>query len=418
MSKWQDRTITDLAKFINGYAFKPSDWSKEGLPIVRIEQLKNPESEFDYYSGSLPKHNIINNGDLIFSWSASLFLKFWSNGKAALNQHLFKVENYDDVDKFFLKYLIEFYLPELTKAAHGSTMQHITRKELNKFRVKLPIEKTTQSKIAAVLSSIDKAIEQTEKLIEKQKRIKRGLLHDLLTKGIDERGAIRSEATHEFKDSPLGRIPKDWDISGLREKQSSERVYLRTGPFGSSLKGSDWVEDGVPVVTIGSLGEGEFIASELLFITQEKANLLSSYKLKSGDIVFSRVADVGRSAVVTNSENDWIMSSNMMRISLDKKKVLPKFVYLNIVYNENTKRQIRESVNSSGRDVANSAVMNSLLFAWAEIDEQERIIEMLEKIETNQNEEIYYLHKLKAIKIGLMQDLLTENAESRISNLL
>ncbi len=65
------------------------------------------------------------------------------------------------------------------------------------------------------MSSIDKAIEQTEKLIEKQKRIKRGLLHDLLTKGIDENGAIRSEATHEFKDSPLGRIPKDWEVASV-----------------------------------------------------------------------------------------------------------------------------------------------------------------------------------------------------------
>ena len=87
---WENKKLIDLAYFINGYAFKPDDWSKEGLPIIRIEQLKNAASISDYYAGKLPEKNIINNDDLIFSWSASLFLKIWQHGKAALNQHLFK----------------------------------------------------------------------------------------------------------------------------------------------------------------------------------------------------------------------------------------------------------------------------------------------------------------------------------------
>src|SRR5947209_949999 len=236
MSEWADKTLPDLADFINGYAFKPSDWSREGLPIIRIEQLKNPEASYDYYAGKLPDYNIINNGDLIFSWSASLFLKIWTHGRAALNQHLFKVEAFIGIDKLFLKHLIEYNLPELVKSAHGSTMQHITRKELSKFRVTLPSSEPEQTRIAAILSCIDRAIEQTEALIAKQQRIKTGLMQDLLTKGIDEHGNIRSEATHEFKDSALGRIPKKWEVSGLEKKRGIDRPYLRTGPFGSSLK--------------------------------------------------------------------------------------------------------------------------------------------------------------------------------------
>ena len=87
---WKSMKLTDLAEYINGYAFKPEDWGEHGLPIIRIEQLKNPDSISDYYSGRLPEHVIIDNGDLIFSWSASLFLSIWEDGKAALNQHLFK----------------------------------------------------------------------------------------------------------------------------------------------------------------------------------------------------------------------------------------------------------------------------------------------------------------------------------------
>ena len=113
---WESRSLLALADYINGYAFKPDDWGKEGLPIIRIEQLKNPDGPSDYYAGQLPSAVVIDDGDLIFSWSASLFLRIWTHGRAALNQHLFKVIERDGVDRLFLKAFIEFYLPDLTKA--------------------------------------------------------------------------------------------------------------------------------------------------------------------------------------------------------------------------------------------------------------------------------------------------------------
>ena len=79
----------------------------------------------------------------------------------------------------------------------------------------LPPVPDEQAKIAEVLSTVDRAIEETEALIAKQQRIKTGLMQDLLTRGIDEHGNLRSEQTHEFKDSPLGRIPVEWDIASL-----------------------------------------------------------------------------------------------------------------------------------------------------------------------------------------------------------
>lgn len=136
---WKNKKLIDLADYINGYAFKPDDWVKDGLPIIRIEQLKNPHASADYFSGRLPAKNVIENEDLIFSWSASLFLRIWKHGRAALNQHLFKVVEKEGVDRVFLKNFIEFYLPELTKASHGSTMQHITRKELERFDAPVPL---------------------------------------------------------------------------------------------------------------------------------------------------------------------------------------------------------------------------------------------------------------------------------------
>ena len=86
-----------------------------------------------------------------------------------------------------------------------------------------------QAKIAEVLSTVDRAIEQTEALIAKQQRIKTGLMQDLLTRGIDDHGNLRSEQTHKFKDSPLGRIPAEWDVTKIGDQFVERKERGRTG---------------------------------------------------------------------------------------------------------------------------------------------------------------------------------------------
>lgn len=291
---WEYKNLTDLANYINGRAFKPDDWGEEGLPIIRIEQLKNPDAVTDYYAGKLPAENIIEDGDLIFSWSASLFLRIWTHGKAALNQHLFKVVEKEGVDRVFLKSFIEFYLPELTKASHGSTMQHITRKELEKFTALFPVAIEEQTQIATILSTLDRAIEQTEAIIAKQQRIKIGLMQDLLTKGIDEHGVIRSEATHQFKDSPLGRIPVEWEVSLL------DVLAERGSGHTPSKRRPDYWDGGVKWISLSDSSTLDCVH------IRETEKEISELGLKNssavlhpvGTVVLSRDAGVGKSAVM------------------------------------------------------------------------------------------------------------------------
>lgn len=109
-------------------------------------------------------------------------------------------------------------------------------------------------------------------MVAKLKAIKQGLLHDLLTRGIDANGDLRPsqpEAPDLYKQTPLGWLPKveHLQASGLAQ---SNRPVIKTGPFGSSLKGEHWRETGRPVITIGSFGESGFIEDELLFIDEKK----------------------------------------------------------------------------------------------------------------------------------------------------
>ncbi len=302
-------------------------------------------------------------------------------------------------------------------ALSGQTsIAHLPQQHLAEFEVPCP-PLPEQRRIAEILDTFDEAIHKIEKVIAKLQQMKNGLLYDLLTRGIDEHGELRDPERHpeRFKDSPLGRIPRQWEVAAFERFSWPGRAFLKTGPFGSSLKGEHWVESGIPVITIGALGEGEFIDSELLFISKRKAAELAAYVVEPGDIVFSRVADVGRSVVVRPSQAGWVMSSNLMWISLDPAQVAPSFVWLNLSANPAVRQQIRRSVNAGGREVANGAVLRSVRLAWPDLREQERIVFLAEAHHARVSEERASLVKLRMLKQGLMEDLLTGRVRVNIS---
>ena len=160
----------------------------------------------DYYDGKdvLEKH-LVNPGDLIFSWSATLKAVIWKHQKSILNQHIFKVEANEGISKIFLQQLLDSSLDKLAGSSHGSTMKHIKKGVLNEFHVAFP-PLPEQKKIASILTSVDEVIENTQKQIDKLQDLKKATMNELLAKGIGHT---------EFKDSELGRIPKSWDVKNL-----------------------------------------------------------------------------------------------------------------------------------------------------------------------------------------------------------
>lgn len=136
---WEKRTLASLADYHNGRAFKPHDWGKEGLPIIRIAQMTNPIAKTDFYSGDdIEAKHKINNGDMLFSWSATLAVMLWNRGPAVLNQHIFKVEEKPGIDSDFLYHLLNNSIDALAEHSHGSTMKHIKKGVLKDFIVPVP----------------------------------------------------------------------------------------------------------------------------------------------------------------------------------------------------------------------------------------------------------------------------------------
>lgn len=399
MGDWRNAKLTDLAEYINGYAFKPTDFSESGIPIVRIEQLKNPDGRFDFFDGKIPEKNHINNYDLVFSWSASLFLKLWMNGPAYLNQHLFKVIPHEDINKYFLKYLLEWSIVGLTKMSHGSTMQHITRKELQKFQTRLPKLLSEQSTIATILSTVDAAIEKTEQLIAKYEHIKTGLMQDLLTRGIDEQGNIRSEETHAFKDSPLGRIPVEWEFGNVKDFLS----YLSYG-FTNPMPTT---EGGPYMITAANVFDGEIQYKTCRYTSKQAFETLLTPKSKPlvGDILITKDGSLGRLAIV-NRSNICINQSVAVLRTISKK--VNNIFFKTLLESPKYQKMILDDSGGSTIKHIYITKLDKMLVALPKtISEQLAILNVLEKGSKEIKALIQQLENLNKIKRGLMQDLLT-----------
>jgi type I restriction enzyme S subunit len=137
-------TIGELCNLINGKAFKPTDWTEDGLPIVRIQNLNRPDAPYNHFGGEVADKFKIDSGQLLFAWSGTPGTSFgahvWNGGPAVLNQHIFKVEiDERSLDKAFFRRAINQTLDELIHKAHGGVgLRHVTKGVFEGTEVPLP----------------------------------------------------------------------------------------------------------------------------------------------------------------------------------------------------------------------------------------------------------------------------------------
>lgn len=159
--------LGDVATYINGYAFKPTDWSTKGLPIIRIQDLTGSAYQTNYYNGIIEEKYKVVAGDVLISWSASLGVYVWDKGDAVLNQHIFKVVfDKADVNKSFFVHQVKSILAKAGNETHGATMRHLTKPVFDSLEFYLPSEKV-QHEIAITFDKIDLMIAQRKQQLQK-----------------------------------------------------------------------------------------------------------------------------------------------------------------------------------------------------------------------------------------------------------
>lgn len=263
---WSLVELGDLAEFINGFAFKPKDWQESGKKIIRIQNLTNPDKEYNLTELDIPNKYNVTKGDILVSWSATLDVFEWSREDALLNQHIFKVvPDYEKVNKRYFKYALKKAIDSMLKFSRGSTMKHVNRGDFLGTRIPLPpLEE--QKRIAAILDKADRVRSKRQQAID--------LADDFL----------RSVFLDMFGD-PVSN-PKGWKPA----KMGDLIEFAKDGPH-VSPKYSD---SGIPFLSTRHVKPSGVVWEDLKYVSQEEADVhWKKCKPQKGDVLYTKGGTTG-----------------------------------------------------------------------------------------------------------------------------
>lgn len=214
---WTTSKIKYIGQYVNGYAFKPEDWSDEGLPIIRIQDLTGSNANPNLYSGNLPQKYLVIKGDILVSWAATLDSFVWNRENGWLNQHIFKaIPNEELINKSYFFWLLKVAMENMNNDnKHGIMMQHVTLDVFNNFVVPLP-PVCSQQKIADFLdrecSEIDALIGKTNLTIQEYRKLKQSVITYAVIEGVRGQREMK-----ECKIEWIAQIPSDWDECRIKD---------------------------------------------------------------------------------------------------------------------------------------------------------------------------------------------------------
>lgn len=373
--------LGDIATYINGYPFKPSEWSDVGSPIIRIQDLTGNSYQTNRYNGVYSSKYEINNGDVLISWSASLGVYVWHGEKALLNQHIFKVVfDKTEISKKFFVYQVENILGKAASEAHGATMKHLTKPVFDALPFYLP-PMEEQKKIAAVLDKVSDLIAKRRRQLDKL---------DLL---------VKARFVEMFGDPVINNLK-------LATKAMTEVCTIIDGDRGKNYpKQEEFSDKGYCLfLNAKNVTATGFSFETCMYITQEKDKLLRNGKLQRGDIVLTTRGTIGNLAFYDLNvpfENMRI-NSGMVILRLNKDIISEVF------FIEQFKLQlqlIKEKIASgSAQPQLPISTMNKIRILIAPKELQNRFADFVEQTEKTKTSISHSLEKLETLKKSLMQE--------------
>lgn len=318
------------------------------------------------------------------------------------NQGCKSIKLYPEYHSEYVYYNILFNVEKLKNLGEGTTFAEISKTTFSAVEMPFLDNFEEQKQIATILSALDLAIEQTEAIIAKQQRIKVGLMQDLLTKGIGEHGVIRSEATHEFKDSPLGRIPVEWDV-----------VNVGTAAYVTKLAGFEFTNyfnyaEGGEVIALRALNiknEGLHL-TDIQTISKKVSDRLPRSKINSGDILITYIGAYIGDVLRIHESDKYHLAPNIAKI-VCYSRVLPEFLEV-AMRSQYMQRQIQNLTATTATPSLTMTQIRSLLLAIPkDKNEQLFVYKQISTVSKMIFELSANLEKFRRQKTGLMHDLLT-----------
>ena len=262
-------SLGDVLEIQNGFAFKADQFgTDEGMPIIRIRDIKPSRTETTY-AGEYERSYLVENGDLLIGMDGEFNSTIWSGGQALLNQRVCKLHSFNGVLKEYVARLLPIKLKEIEDATYAVTVKHISAKQIKAIQIPHP-PLEVQREIVAEIEGYQKVIDGARIVLENYR--------------------------------PHIPIDPAWPMVTLGA--ASETVM--TGPFGTSLKESDYTPEGIPVVNPKNIVEGAISTAGVKRVATETVQRLIDFTVKAGDVIIGRRGEMGRCAVIQAEMDGWL----------------------------------------------------------------------------------------------------------------
>jgi type I restriction enzyme S subunit len=429
---WTWCRLVDAGQFTNGVAFKPSEWGSVGRPIIRIQNLSGRNPEYNRTTGKFNSDVLVQDGDILVSWSATLDAFVWRGEEAVLNQHIFRVLPAPLADKTFLYWLLKWVIRQLAESdhAHGLVMSHINRGPFLAHPIPLP-PLAEQKRIVA---KVDELMALCDRLEAQQ--AERKARHTPLTRAALARFAesptpanleylfhpsydvapaelrqsilslavqgtlVPQEPTDEPAAELLAKVERD---RARLAKESGVRLPKNVPPltadhyphdvpdtwkwsrighlalvidYGTSQK-ADGDSAKVPVYRMGNIAGGRLVDEHLKYVDSTIDDLPGLY-LKTNDILFNRTNSyelVGKAGIYTGLDDVATFASYLIRIRLPGTLLFPPFysIAMNAPYYRRTQIE-PEIVQQCGQANFNGTKLAATVVPVPPLAEQRRIV--------------------------------------------
>jgi len=313
-------------------------------------------------------------------------------------------------DPKYMSYLFRAY--DVTKVFYsmgGGLRQSMKFADLKRMPTLLP-SPNEQVAIAAFLdretAKIDALVAEQQRLMELLKEKRQAVISHAVTQGLNPNAPMKPSGIEW-----LGDVPTHWVVTPL----GVLAAQIQTGPFGSQLHSSDYVDDETPVINPSNIQCGSLIPDLSCTVSDEIVERLSQHKLKLGDIVFGRRGEMGRCAMVTSDSVDWLCGTGCLNVRLSA-RVAPSFVATYLGTNYVRELLQLESVGST-MDNLNTQILSRIPVPTPPVDEQERIssflIEQTIKFDTLTTEAQHAIDLLQERRTALISAAVTGQIDVR-----
>jgi type I restriction enzyme S subunit len=406
-AEWSASTLGAEVKLRNGTAFKPDDWKTSGIPIVRIQNLKDRNAPFNFYQGDPDKKMPLKRGDLVFSWSGSIGTSFgphyWWGDEAVLNQHIFRVDvNADSqVEKQFLYYALLHMTKSIESHAYGlAALVHVRKGDLEATVLPVP-PLPEQQKIAAVLGVVQRAMAQQERLLALTAELKKTLLHQLFTQG------LRHEPQ---KQTDIGPVPESW---GLMPLGSLAKVGNGSTPKRDNE--AYWNGGTIPWLNSARIHD-RFITEPDQFVTELAAKECHLPRVKPNSLL---IAITGQGKTLGNSaltRFETCINQHLAYAQFTSDKVVPEFVLWFMQTRYNHLRSIAQAAGST-KGALTCGYLKTYLISVPPIEEQTEIAKVFTALDAKEQSHHRKHATLTALFRTLLHQLMTAQIRVRDADL-